>query len=62
MWILLIFLSTGQVENLEFSNVESCQHAHNFFLENVEGFTTECYYTPVKSVIIPKEPGKSNEI
>ncbi len=27
MWILYIVLSTGVVENLEFSNVESCQHA-----------------------------------
>jgi hypothetical protein len=63
MWILMIvLLSTGQVENLEFSNVESCQHAHMFLSENVKGLESKCFFTKDKSVMEPKTPGKSNQL
>lgn len=62
MWVLFLILSTGTVENFEFSNAESCQHAQQFFTKNVDGVKTECGYISQRSVIEPKEPGQSNEL
>lgn len=57
MWILYIILATGQVENLEFSNVESCQHAIEI-IEIADAKMT-CGYVPSKNVTLPVKPGEN---
>lgn len=50
-------LATGRVENLEFSNVESCQHAINII--SIPDAKLECMYVPSKDVTDLVKPGEN---